>query len=73
LRLQIRTLTAQSRMSGMLVGLLPAFVLLLFRLMQPSYIELLFHDPSGVRILEAAIGLDLVALLTIRKLLRIDY
>ncbi len=73
LRLQILTLTAQSRMSGFLVGLLPVFMMVIFRLMRPDYIDLLFHDPTGLKILEAAIGLDLIALLTIRRLLRIDY
>jgi tight adherence protein B len=73
LRLQIRTLTAQSRFSGMLVGLLPIFVMIIFHLIRPSYIDLLFHDPSGVKILKTVIGLDLAALLTIRRLLRVDY
>jgi tight adherence protein B len=73
LLLQIRTLTAQSRFSGMLVGFLPVVVLVLFHIIQPSYVDLLFHDPSGVKILKVAIGLDLAALLTIRRLLRLDY
>src|SRR5579859_2043526 len=34
---QIRTMTAQSRMSGMVVGLLPAIVLSIFSLVQPGY------------------------------------
>jgi tight adherence protein B len=73
LRLQIRALTAQSRMSGMLVGLLPVFIMLIFHLMRPGYIDLLFSDPNGIKILKTAIGLDLTALLAIRKLLKVDY
>jgi tight adherence protein B len=73
LRLQIRTLTAQSRFSGMLVGLLPVVVLVIFRIIRPSYVDVLFQDPSGIKILKTAIGLDLAALITIRRLLRIDY
>jgi tight adherence protein B len=73
LRLQIRALTAQARMGGMLVGLLPLVVMLIFHVIRPSYVDLLFHDPSGQKILKTAFGLDLTALLVIRRLLRIDY
>jgi tight adherence protein B len=73
LRLQIRTLTAQSRLSGMLVGFMPIVVLALFHIIRPSYVDLLFHDPTGIKILKVVIGLDLAAFLTIRRLLRIDY
>ena len=73
LRLQIRALTAQSRFSGMLVGLLPVIVMMIFHFIRPDYVALLFHDPSGIKILKTAIGLDLAALFTIRRLLRLDY
>jgi tight adherence protein B len=73
LRLQIRALTAQSRMSGMLVGLLPVVLMMVFHVIRPGYVDLLFHDSTGVKILKTAIGLDLAALLTIRRLLKIDY
>ncbi len=73
LRLQIRTLTAQARMSGIIVGLLPVVVLGVFSLMQPSYTGVLFHDPTGLKILKSAIVMDAAALFTIRRLLRLDY
>ncbi|MGC2306197.1 type II secretion system F family protein [Candidatus Binatus sp.] len=73
LRLQIRALTAQSRMGGMVVGCLPIVVLILFSLIQPGYTDQLFHDPTGQKILKFAIGSDLLALITIRRLLRVNY
>ncbi len=73
LRLQIKALTAQSRMGGMVVGCLPIVVLFLFSLVQPSYTDQLFHDPTGQKILKFAIGADIMALLTIRRLLRVNY
>ena len=73
LRLQIKALTAQSRMGGLVVGLLPVFVLVAFSLIQPGYTDSLFHDPTGQMILKAAIGADLMALLTIKRLLKVDY
>lgn len=73
LRLQIKALTAQSRMGGIVVGLLPVLVLCAFSVIQPGYTDSLFHDPTGQMILKAACVMDLMALFTIRRLLRVDY
>jgi len=73
LQQQIRTMTAQSRMSGLVVGLLPAAVLAIFSLVQPGYAQVLFYDHTGILALKLAIGLDLLALFTIRKILRVDF
>lgn len=73
LQQQIRTMTAQSRMSGLVVGLLPAIVLSIFSLVQPGYARVLFYDPSGIMALKLAIGLDLMAFLTIRRILKVDF
>jgi tight adherence protein B len=73
LRMQIKALTAQSRMGGMVVGILPIVVLTIFSLVQPGYTDKLFHDPTGQKILKFAIGSDLLALIVIRRLLKVDY
>jgi tight adherence protein B len=73
LRLQVKALTAQSRMGGTIVGLLPVIVLGAFSLIQPGYTQVLFHDPTGLKILKAAVVMDLTALLIIKRLLRVDY
>jgi tight adherence protein B len=73
LRLQIRALTAQSRFGGLIVGLLPLLVLGIFSLMEPAYAMTLFNDPAGLRILKTAIVLDVLAFVTIRRLLRVRY
>jgi tight adherence protein B len=73
LRLQIKALTAQSKLGGLVVGLLPVIVLCAFSVIQPGYTDALFHDPTGQTILKAAIGMDLMALFVIRRLLRVDY
>ena len=73
LRLQIRALTAQSRMGGMIVGSLPIVVLAAFSLVQPGYAGVLFTDPTGQKILKTAIILDGLAFITIRRLLKLKY
>jgi tight adherence protein B len=73
LRLQVKALTAQSRLGGMIVGLLPAIVLAAFSLIQPGYTDVLFHNPTGLKILKAAILMDATAFVIIRRMLRVDY
>ena len=73
LQQQIKALTAQSKMSGILVGFLPIAMLGAFSIIQPSYINTLFYDPSGQKILEVAAVLDAMAFLTIRQLLKVKY
>ena len=73
LQQQIKALTAQSKMSGILVGFLPIVMLAAFSIIQPSYTDTLFYDPSGQKILEVAAVLDAMAFLTIRKLLKVKY
>jgi tight adherence protein B len=71
LRQQIKTLTAQARMSGLVVGALPFFLLGLFTLMRPSYTALLFYDSLGNKMLEAAITMDLLALFIINRMVQV--
>ena len=73
LQQQIHALTAQSRMSGIVVGILPALILAAFSIIQPEYTHMLFYDPTGIKILKTAIFLDGLAFLTIRRLLRVRY
>ncbi len=73
LKLQIQTLTAQSRMGGMVVGCLPIVVLGAFYFIQPEYTHTLFVDPTGKKILKFAIALDAMAFATIRKLVQVKF
>ncbi len=70
---QIRALTAQSRLSGMVVGLLPVVVLAMFSIIQPGHTEMLLFDPTGRQILKLALGLDFGAFLIIRHILKVSY
>jgi tight adherence protein B len=72
LQQEIMTLTAQARMSGMIVAALPFILLGFFTLVRPAYTYPLFHNPAGIRMLETAIVLDAFALLIIRRMTRVD-
>ncbi len=73
LQQQIRALTAQSRMSGMVVGLLPILMLAAFSVIQPSYTHTLFYDPMGIKILKIGAVLDIMGFLAIRRMLKVKY
>lgn len=73
LQQQIRALTAQAKMGGMVIGLLPVVVLMIFSVIQPSFPHMLFYDPQGVKLLKIAIALDIMALFTIRRILSLKY
>jgi tight adherence protein B len=73
LRAQVKSLTAQGRMSGVIVALLPVLVMGVFSIIQPGYANSLFHDPLGKKMLATAAVLDVMALFTIRHLLKVRY
>jgi tight adherence protein B len=70
---QVRALTAQARMSGWVVAALPIIMLAAFSVIQPSYTHTLFYEPGGQRLLKIATTLDVLAFLSIRKLLKVKY
>jgi tight adherence protein B len=72
LQQEIMTLTAQTRMSGMIVAALPFLLLGFFTLIRPSYTYPLFHDRLGIKMLEAAVVLDVVSMLVIRRMVQVD-
>lgn len=71
LQQQIKTLTAQARMSALVVGALPFFLLALFTLMRPDYTSMLFYDPVGIKMLEAASAMDVIALFIIYRMIQV--
>ncbi|HEY6419552.1 MAG TPA: type II secretion system F family protein [Candidatus Binataceae bacterium] len=73
LRLQVKALTAQARLGGMVVGFLPLAILAVFSVIQPGYTNDLFYDPAGQTILKTAAVLDFCAIVTIRWLLKVTY
>jgi Flp pilus assembly protein TadB len=48
-------------------------VLGMFSLINRDYANELFFDPTGIKILKIAAGLDACAFITIRRLLRMDF
>jgi tight adherence protein B len=72
LRGEIRTLTAQGRLSGFIVGSLPLVLGALIWWLNPEYLEILLTSAVGQLMLGAAAVLAVIGFLLIRKLLSVD-
>ncbi|MCO5201371.1 MAG: type II secretion system F family protein [Chloroflexi bacterium] len=72
LRGHITALTAQQRLGGMIVGLLPAWVVGFFLVVNPEFISPLWQEPLGRVFLAAGASMELVAFVAMRKIMTIE-
>ncbi|MEW6423890.1 MAG: type II secretion system F family protein [Bacillota bacterium] len=68
---EIRTLTAQGRISGIIVGLLPVFLLVVMTAINPGYTGILFTTPVGRLMLACAALAQLLGWFLIRRITHI--
>lgn len=69
---QIVTLTAQGRLSGIVIGLLPIILGFVIYLIEPGYIGPLFEHPVGMLMVGAGIVSGVIGFVMIRKLTTIE-
>lgn len=69
---EVRTHTAQGRLTGWILGLLPIIMLVLINIVSPGYSTVLFHDPIGQKLLYAGAALIFVGALVIRKIVDVQ-
>jgi tight adherence protein B len=69
---EIRTYTAQGRLTGWILGLMPVLMLGLINILSPGYSTVLFHDPLGRFLLYAGAILIGIGGLIIRKIVDIQ-
>ena len=69
---EVRTHTAQGRLTGWILGLLPVIMLALINMVSPGYSSILFHDPLGQKLLYAGGTLIVLGGLIIRKIVDVQ-
>ncbi|HEY8415827.1 MAG TPA: type II secretion system F family protein [Thermaerobacter sp.] len=69
---QVRTLTAQGRLSGWILGLLPVALFFLLMIISPTYVAPLLQQPLGWMLLGAAGVMQVTGALVIRALIRVE-
>ena len=72
-RRQLKVLTAQGRASGWLLGLLPVVLGLALYVMNPEQMHMFLTDPTGLWLFKIAATLEIVGVVAIRNILKVDY
>jgi tight adherence protein B len=66
---EIRTHTAQGRLTGWILSALPVFMLVLINLLNPGYSSVLLHDPTGQKLIYLCVGMMVAGTLIIRQII----
>ena len=69
---EISSLTAQGRLSGLIVGGIPIFIVFMVLSSDPNYFDPMLESSTGKFLLGAAVALEVLAVIVIRKVVNID-
>jgi len=69
---EIRTKSAQARLSGYIVSALPFFLFFWINIVNPAYMKTLYDHPNGIYILGTGMVMQVVGWLIIRKIVDIE-
>ena len=67
----VRTMTAQARLSGMILAFLPIVMAVALTIIAPGYFGILLHDPVGPYLIVFAVALQIIGFFIIRKIVAI--
>jgi tight adherence protein B len=71
IRRMVRGLTAQGRLSGGILSMMPVAMLIFISVINPQYVHPLFHSTTGLIALGVALGLVGLGVLVIKKIIEI--
>ncbi|RDB43466.1 secretion system protein [Halomonas sp. DQ26W] len=69
---KVRTLSAEGRMAGWILSLLPFFLGGILMLINPDFIPMLTEDPIGRQLVVVAFVMVIIGILWLRKIVRIE-
>ena len=70
---QVRAVSAHGRITGWVLGALPPAVAAVLFIISPDHIRLLVDDPLGVQMVLIGLTLQIIGVLAIRRILRVEY
>jgi tight adherence protein B len=70
---QVRAVSAHGRITGVVLGFLPPTVAAILFVLAPEHMRLLVDDPLGVDMVLAGVVLQVVGVLIIRRIVRVEY
>jgi tight adherence protein B len=68
----VRTLSAEGRLAGWILSLLPFFMAGVLTLINPDFIPMLTQEASGRKLIMWSFGLIVVGILWLRRIVNID-
>jgi tight adherence protein B len=69
-RRELRAMTGETRVTAWVLGLLPPGMAVYIMAMNPSYLETMWHDPSGRTLLMVAVALQIVGAFTLWRMIK---
>ena len=69
---EVRTLSAQSRMSALIIGVLPVAIALILSIINPNYLKPLFTETLGQILLASAAIMVIVGALVLKKIANLE-
>ena len=73
LEADIQAKTASGKLTGILLAVLPIFLLIALSFLNPEYVSLFLNERNGRLMLAFAAGWELLGFLVIRKILNVKY
>lgn len=73
MRKELRALTAQARVSGWIITLMPPILSVLIKVLNPDYFALLFDTEAGQRLLLNTIILQIIGFIVIKRMVTIKF
>lgn len=73
LKREVKVLTAQGRISGLIVGLLPLIFVTLIFIINPGYIKVLFTSRLGLTMIAMGAVGQLIGIILVKKIIDIQY
>ncbi len=70
---QVRVLSAHGKMTAVVLGLLPPGVAIVLFITSPAHVRLLVEDPLGMYLISAAVTLQIVGVLIIKRIVHVEY
>lgn len=69
---EVKTVTANGRMSGLIISLLPPILGFILYLINPGHISLLFTNPIGIAIVVFSVLMELIGIYFIGKIVKVE-
>jgi len=70
---EVKTITAQGRMSGIIISVLPVAVGIMLAFLNPAHVSLLFTTPIGLAMIGASVFMELIGIYLINKIVKIEF